>query len=147
MALLDIDGIRARIAQRDARQQECATWCATALTEFPDGVNALGTPPRGNPEFLKHVFGADAAGGVWPILRQDSPDNIIIELGHGAAMTGSGEVWAGAHQSDVENAAWWIAARCGYSTDIARIVFENALMGESWAVSDALQAAAKAAAA
>lgn len=143
MVVLDIESIQARIQERDARQQECANWCATALGEFADGVNAIGTPSRGNPDFLKHVFGAAAATGIWPILREDSPDNALIEIGHGAAMTGSGQVWIRGKESDVSSVAWWIAARCGYSTEIARTVFENALMGDSWAVSDALRAAAK----
>lgn len=141
MPALDVEAIRAKIADRDASRARCAQWCAEALREFPNAVRELETPPRGNPDFLKHVFGPDASTGVWPILRVHNPDNFLIEIGHGAAFTGSGKTWAEGKQESVETVAWWIAARCGYSTDVASKVFESALMGESWSVRDALKAA------
>lgn len=141
MAALDVEAVRSKIAQRDANRRQCAEWCAQALREFPGAANALQTPTTGNPDFLKHVFGADAATGVWPILRVENPDNFLIEVGHGAAFTGSGKVWAGGKPETVDSVAWWIAARCGYSIDVAQTVFEKALMGEAWSVRDSLNAA------
>lgn len=141
MPAIDVEAIRAKISARDTSRARCAQWCAQALREFPDAVRALQTPTRGNPDFLKHVFGRDANSGVWPILRSDDPDNILIDIGHGAAFTGSGKAWAQGKEQNVDAVAWWIAARCGYSTDVASKVFESALMGESWSVRDALKAA------
>ncbi|MFS0795109.1 hypothetical protein [Microbacterium sp. 1P10AE] len=141
MPAIDVEAVRAKIAERDETRARCAQWCAQALQEFPDAVRAIRTPTRGNPDFLKHVFGRDASTGVWPILRVDNTDNFLIEIGHGAAFTGSGKVWADGKQESVDTVAWWIAARCGYSMSVASTVFEKALMGESWSVRDALRAA------
>jgi len=93
MSALDIESIRQQIAHRDARRQACVDWCLEALKEFPDAARTLATPTRGNPDFLKNVFGPDARSGIFPILRDDHPDNILFELGHGAAFLGSGHLY------------------------------------------------------
>lgn len=142
MAVLDIDTIRARMEARDAKRRDAAAWCREAVLEFPDAVNALGVGPRGNPDFLKAVYKEEAQSGVWPILREDSPDNFLIEMGHGASMTGVGGLWLKGRRSDLDNVAWWLAARCGYSIDVAREMMAQAAMGESWTVTDAARAVA-----
>jgi len=114
-----------------------------ALKEFPDAARTLATPTRGNPDFLKNVFGPDARSGIFPILRDDHPDNILFELGHGAAFLGSGHLYTGGSATSLPDGAVWIAARCDFSTDVAKTVFTHALMGESWTIREALRAATR----
>lgn len=143
MSALDIESIRQQIAHRDARRQACVDWCLEALKEFPEAARTLATPTRGNPDFLKNVFGRDARSGIFPILRDDHPDNILIELGHGAAFLGSGQLYTGGSATSLPDGAVWIAARCDFSIDVAKTIFTHALMGESWTIREALRAAAR----
>lgn len=138
MTVLDIDDIRAKKAAREAKQDEAVAWGIQAIQEFAAAAVALSTPTRGNPDFMKHVFGADAQAGIWPILREDDPDNLLIQIGHGAAMTGNGKVWVSGKVGSPEDAAWWIAARCHYSIPTMAALFEAALLGSSWNVRTAL---------
>jgi hypothetical protein len=137
MPVLDIEAIRAKKQEILTQQAAAVAWCTEALLEYPNAAQQVGTPVRGNPEFLKHVYGADSGQGVWPILREDS-DNFMIEIGHGASYTMTDKFWLKGKHAGHEDVAWWIAARCHYSVDVMRDLFEAALLGSAWTVSTAL---------
>jgi hypothetical protein len=137
MPFLDIDAIRLKKQAIEKEQNESVAWCVGAISEFTHAAQELGTPSRGNPDFLKQVFNNDAYPGVWPILR-DTGDNPIIEIASGASMTMTGKTWLTYKEAPAENVAWWISARCHYSIDVMKALFEAALLGAPWNVQTAL---------
>ncbi|GGL89175.1 hypothetical protein [Glutamicibacter protophormiae] len=141
MASIDINAIVERKNARIQRRENAIQWIIQAISEFPEAVRVLNMPTYGNPDFFERSFGKEWTTGIYPILRTGDSSNILIDVGHGFAMTGNGTFWVQGKASDSRSAAIWLGARTGFSIDLLEKVFADALLGDSWTVQQSLNSA------
>ena len=113
MASIDVDEIRQMKEARDKQRAEAIAWCTVALGEFQAGAIALETPSYTTGHLVEFASQSidGPVTGIWPILRKGDPDNILIDVLHGAAMFKNGQLYVAGKLSDAEAAASWISAR------------------------------------
>lgn len=142
MPSLDVEAIRRVKEERDQQRAEAIAWCGQALSEFKVAAQELETRAYSSEFLLNHAsrdYGQPVAG-IWPLLRKGDPENVLIDVLHGASMLIDGRLHLQGKPSEELSVAAWIAARCGYKTDVMRELFTRALLGESWTERTALNA-------